>query len=257
MHSGLSFLTGGQQRGIISPFGAMHAGSSLLARQPQGVLSLWGVMHADSSLLTGGQQRAKRYIMPFDAMHAGSSLLARQPRGILSLWGAMPAALISFDRLVRQRGIISPFGAMHAGSSLLTGGQQRGINCFRCYGRWLNSFDGGQQELFRPFGACSWLSLLTGVSKECYARWLISFGSSAKRYIMPFGAMHAGSSLLTRSQQRVSKEVYYAFRCYARWLIPDVLASFGASLMAWHRIDYYFAINGLKVEFELAATGDP
>ncbi|GJU41929.1 hypothetical protein Tco_1194886 [Tanacetum coccineum] len=146
-----SLLTGGQQRGIISPFGAMHAGSSLLTGgQQRGIISPFGAMHAGSSLLIDGQQRA---------MHAGSSLLTGgQQRGIISPW-SYAAALISFDRLVRQR-------AMHARSSLLTGGQQRGINCFRCYGRWLNSFDGGQQELFRPFGACSWLSLLTGVSKE-------------------------------------------------------------------------------------------
>ncbi|GKD57655.1 hypothetical protein Tco_1291042 [Tanacetum coccineum] len=42
----------------IMPFGAMHAGSSLLARQ----------------------HRAQRYIMPFGVMHVGSSLLARQHR---------------------------------------------------------------------------------------------------------------------------------------------------------------------------------
>ncbi|GJX65720.1 hypothetical protein Tco_0300063 [Tanacetum coccineum] len=51
-------LTGGQQRGIISPFGAMHAGSSLLTGgQQRGIISPFGAMHAGSSLLTGGQQR--------------------------------------------------------------------------------------------------------------------------------------------------------------------------------------------------------
>ncbi|GJS73453.1 integrase, catalytic region, zinc finger, CCHC-type containing protein [Tanacetum coccineum] len=42
----------------------------------------FGAMHAGSSLLTDGQQRAKRYIVPFGAMHAGSSLLTDgQQRG--------------------------------------------------------------------------------------------------------------------------------------------------------------------------------
>ncbi|GJZ73984.1 hypothetical protein Tco_0638130 [Tanacetum coccineum] len=61
-----------------------------------------------------------------------------------------------------------PFGAMHAGSSLLT--------CII-------------KEVYYAF--------------RCYARWLVSFDlQSSKRYIMPFGAMHAGSSLLTCNHQR-------------------------------------------------------
>ncbi|GKD43498.1 hypothetical protein Tco_1268143, partial [Tanacetum coccineum] len=50
---------GGQQRGIISPFGAMHAGSSLLTGgQQRGIISPFDAMHAGSSLLTDGQQKS-------------------------------------------------------------------------------------------------------------------------------------------------------------------------------------------------------
>ncbi|GJU65666.1 RNA-directed DNA polymerase, eukaryota, partial [Tanacetum coccineum] len=131
MHAGSSLLTDGQQRGIISPFGAMHAGSSLLTDgQQRGIISPFDAI-SGSSLLTGGQQRG--IISPFGAMHAGSSLLTGgQQRGIISPFGAMHAGS-SLLTGGQQRGIISPFGAMHAGSSLLTGGQQRGIiSLFRC-----------------------------------------------------------------------------------------------------------------------------
>ncbi|GKC64848.1 hypothetical protein Tco_1097446 [Tanacetum coccineum] len=214
------------------PFGAIHAGSSLLARQHRGILCLscyarWLISFGSS---------AQRYIVPFSAMHYGSSLLTGG----------------------QQRGIISPFGAMHAGSSLLAR-QHRGILCLSVLCTLAHLFWLVSTEVYYAF--------------RCYARWLISFGSSAQRYIMPFGAMHYGSPLLISGQQRgttspfgamhvgssllarqhrgilclsvlctlahlfwlVNTEVYYAFRCYVRWLILDVLTSFGASLMAWHR----------------------
>ncbi|GKE13921.1 hypothetical protein Tco_1421498 [Tanacetum coccineum] len=124
MHYGSSLLTGGQQRGIISPFGAMHAGSSLLARQQRGILCLsvlctlahlfwlvstevyyafrcyalwltsfdrWSAKRYNFAFqcharwLVSFGSSAQRYIMPFDVMHAGSSLLARQHKGILCL----------------------------------------------------------------------------------------------------------------------------------------------------------------------------
>ncbi|GKG44339.1 hypothetical protein Tco_0485777, partial [Tanacetum coccineum] len=61
-------MTGGQQRGIISPFGAMHAGSYLLARQPRGVLSVWGVMPLFIPLADGVYKALRCYAQarPFD-----------------------------------------------------------------------------------------------------------------------------------------------------------------------------------------------
>ncbi|GKC91775.1 hypothetical protein Tco_1152424 [Tanacetum coccineum] len=225
-----------QQRGIISPFGAMHAGSSLLTGgQQRGIISPFGAMHAGSSLLTGGQQRAFRgFDLPFGAMHSGCTLLAR-PLECYARW------LVSFDQ---QRGIISPFGAMHAGSSLLTGGQQRGIiSPFGAMHAGSSLLTGGQQRVL-----CTWLSLLITKSiispfgamhaasslltrsqqRVVSKRYIMPFGAMhtgsslltynqqrAKRYIMPFGAVHAGSSLLTRSQQR---EVLIRLSAVLFWL---------------------------------------
>nr|GEZ28864.1 hypothetical protein [Tanacetum cinerariifolium] len=207
----------------IMPFGAMHAGSSLLTGgQQRGVLCLsvlcmlahlfWlvstKVYYAFRCyvlwLISFDRWSAKRYTMPFDAMHDGSSLLARQYKGILCL-----SVLCTLAHLFWPIIGIMPFGAMHAGLSLLTGGQQRVVNkevyyAFWCYARWLISFGSSAQRYIIPFGA-------------------MHAGSSFladNRYIMPFCAMHAGLSLLTGGQQRV----YHAFRCYARWLI-----SFGSS----------------------------
>ncbi|GKE44937.1 hypothetical protein Tco_1472221, partial [Tanacetum coccineum] len=89
-----------------------------------------------------------------------------------------------------------------------------------------------------PFGAmhsgCTLLArpleVLICLSVPCTS--VVSFDRwSANRYIMPFDAMYAASSLLTRSQQRANFQDF--------------------------TLDYYFAINGLKVKFELAATGAP
>ncbi|GKA99317.1 hypothetical protein Tco_0827254 [Tanacetum coccineum] len=75
MHSGCTLLVRPLEV-LISPFGAMHTGSSLLTGAKRYIMP-FSDMHADSSLLTDGQQRAKekRYNMPFGAMHAVSSLL--------------------------------------------------------------------------------------------------------------------------------------------------------------------------------------
>ncbi|GJS26351.1 hypothetical protein Tco_0486971 [Tanacetum coccineum] len=145
--------------------------------------------------------------MPFDAMHFGCALLAVAFRGFILAFRCYALWLISFDRWSVKRYNFA----------------------FRCHARWLISFDSQSSKRYiMPFGAMyAGSSLLARQHKA--KRYIMPFGSmhtgssllADKRYIMPFDAMHAGSSLLTGGQQR---EVYYAFRCHARWLI-----SFGSS----------------------------
>ncbi|GKD86530.1 hypothetical protein Tco_1357684, partial [Tanacetum coccineum] len=70
--AGITLLTRSQQRGIISPFNAMHSGCTLLDRPLEILYLPFGVMHSGCTLLA---RPLEILYSPFGAMHAGSSLL--------------------------------------------------------------------------------------------------------------------------------------------------------------------------------------